>query len=129
QLSRGGAAGALPDHAEGADLPVAARQAMRLYSRGSSVPGGARSLYLQSLRDRGIRQGGLRDGYQVSRRVLRRGTASHPRARGGAGPSSAREQILAGHVEALRLRLGQGVAGSQHAIREATARLTEGVRT
>ena len=52
-----GAAGALSDAQPAADLPVAARQPLRLHSGRHAVSGGARSVHLQPLRDRRIRQG------------------------------------------------------------------------
>ena len=53
--SRGGAARAVPDHAGAADLPVAARSRLRLPPERPAVPGRARPVHLQPLRDRRVR--------------------------------------------------------------------------
>ena len=54
-VPRGGAAGALPHDAGGADLPVAARPGLLLHPRRPAVPDRARSVHVQPLRDRRVR--------------------------------------------------------------------------
>ena len=69
---------------------------------------------LQSLRDRRVRQGGVCHGYPLSRRVLRRRSASHPRARRGAGSHAAGEPLFAGHVEARLPGVEQATQDAQY---------------
>ena len=73
-------------------------------SRKPRLPDRARSVPLQPLRDRRVRQGGACARRPLPRRLLRRGTASHPEPRRGARPPAAREPVLAGHVQAHPVR-------------------------
>ena len=56
RLPRRGAAGPVPDDRRRAELPVADRPRLRLPAGRSAVPGRARSVHLQPLRDRGVRR-------------------------------------------------------------------------
>ena len=82
-----------------------------------AVPGGARPLHLQPLRDRRVRQGRLRPRGPLSRRLLRRRAAPRPEPRGGARAPAAREPLLARHVEAHPLRHGQAASPGQSRVR------------
>ena len=82
-------------HADAAVVPVAARRALPPRAGRAAVPRRARSVHLQPLRDRRLRARGARAGHPLPRRVLRRRSASHPRAGRGGRQASAREPLFA----------------------------------
>ena len=116
----GGAAGAVSDHDRRADLRVADREGRRvraLHSGPALVPGGARSVPGDALRDRRVRPRGAGDGRELCRRLLRRRTASHPRARRSARTAAGGEPLLARHVEALCVRQRRAAEAGEPGIR------------
>ena len=58
----------------------------------------------------------------LSRRLLRRGAASHPEPRRGPGPPAAREPVLAGHVQAHPVRIRQAPLAEESRVRPADVR-------
>ena len=87
-----GAAGALSHHAGGADLPVAHGPELRRHPGQSAVPRGPRSVRLQPLRDRRVREGSrTRSGSAISACAAARGriTCAASRRASGAGPRRA----------------------------------------
>ena len=99
-------------------VPVAARHALALRRRQPAVSRGARSVHLQPLRDRRIRARRDRARHPLSRRVLRRGSPSHPRARRSGRQDAAREQVFGGHVEARVPGLARADQAGAEGLRE-----------
>ena len=105
QDSRGGASRPLPHQRKRAIVSVPVRHALAFRRGHAALPGRTRSLHLQSLRDRGVRQAGIRHGNPLPGSVLRGRPASHPRTRGSCRKTPTVEQVLGGHVEARLPRL------------------------
>ena len=93
---------------------------------GTAVPGGARPVHLQPLRDRRVRQGRLRHGRALSRGVLRRRPAPHPRARRGTRALPAGQPLLARHVAPLLFRHRSQDHGREPGIRRAAVGRDDG---
>ena len=99
-------------------VPVAARCALAWRLGQPAVSDGARSVHLQSLRDRRVRTRGPRARHPLSRRVLRRGAASHSRARGSGGQDPARKQVFGRHVQARVPRFARAPQAGAEGLRE-----------
>ena len=72
--------------------------------RGSRLPHGARSVHVHSLRHRRLHPGCLEPRCALSRGLLRRGPAPHPRDGRGPRTHASGESILGGHDPACLLR-------------------------
>ena len=101
EMSRGGAAGALPHDAGRALVHVAHRPVLRRRAR---LPGGARSVRVHAPGDLRFRPRGLRARHPLPGRVLRSRAASYPCAGREPGAQAAGEPLYGGHVPARLLR-------------------------